>query len=608
MKTPRRPLPQALFAALAISLPVFADESPAHTRLATLDLSEGSKAFGSLEGTSSTGFFFLDGTTKERKRLEPGMSLRFAGKGTPIASGIAPFHVVLGLGQRLSGRLIALNDREIRLLDVAGQAAFTLSRGGAQALIQRPGETQVFQDGFETLDSSRWTVLGEPELVDNPRITGEKSLRIPSGNASLTHHFGEPVGSGRLEMAFHNDGQIAEGHEWFVDLTFRGPSGLETIRAVLGWSESSLAVETPGGPALAVQRLERKPGWHRLMIRFNPELTELAVDGNELAHGKGFGGPLIELRLASRVSANKPVPADLAAHIDDLRLVRFAEPAGRLETDATQDEARLTDGDQLFGAIQSATPESVAMTIDGRPLALPWADASGLYFRRLATPGMLIEGLLVRAEWRCAPDNGPPDLNIIEGALTALSETELILATAYAAEITVKRDRLTALHILGNARRIVIDPMAHHLGDEISTQAQALDPPQPEGGVLERSVDLPAVPFGASVLVLDVVGVAGEAAGLPFSPLVKKGELRTNVKINGEPFDYLNHYITSKNETAQRIRLPIPAPLLRSGKNVIRFEQAGIAGDPSFLDDLGLLGVAIEFALPLPLPSQPPPH
>jgi hypothetical protein len=95
--------------------------------------------------------------------------------------------------------------------------------------------------------------------------------------------------------------------------------------------------------------------------------------------------------------------------------------------------------------------------------------------------------------------------------------------------------------------------------------------------------------------VLDVVQVVGEATDLPFSTLVKKGELRTNVKINGEPFDYLNHYITSKNETSERIRLAIPKGLLRPGKNVVRLEQAGIASDPNFLDDLGILTVAIEF-------------
>jgi len=34
---------------------------------------------------------------------------------------------------------------------------------------------------------------------------------------------------------------------------------------------------------------------------------------------------------------------------------------------------------------------------------------------------------------------------------------------------------------------------------------------------------------------------------------------------------------------------------LRTGKNVIRLEQTGIASDPNFLDDLGILCIALEF-------------
>ena len=48
--------------------------------------------------------------------------------------------------------------------------------------------------------------------------------------------------------------------------------------------------------ALAVQRLARQPGWHRLSVRFGPDLTEVAVDGNELAHGKGVEF-VLELKL-----------------------------------------------------------------------------------------------------------------------------------------------------------------------------------------------------------------------------------------------------------------------------------------------------------------------
>jgi hypothetical protein len=207
----------------------------------------------------------------------------------------------------------------------------------------------------------------------------------------------------------------------------------------------------------------------------------------------------------------------------------------------------------------------------------------------------MVEGLLVRLEWRSAPGRDPRDLDQADGALVGLSDSTLTLATPYAGTLAVPRDRLVSLRVVGRGRRLVIDPTAHHLGNDIVSQPPALDPPQPEGAVLERSFDLAAVPPGPAFVAADVVQVAGEAPGLQFSNLVKNGQLRTTVKLNGREVDYLNRHITTKNETPERIRLPIPAGLLREGRNVLRFEQAGIASDPNYLDDLGILEVALEF-------------
>ena len=112
---------------------------------------------------------------------------------------------------------------------------------------------------------------------------------------------------------------------------------------------------------------------------------------------------------------------------------------------------------------------------------------------------------------------------------------------------------------------------------------------------MERSFTLAKLPASRVYLVVDAVQVVGEATGLPFTSLVKKGELRTNLKINGTPFDYLNRHVTTRNETPERFRYVIPKDLLRVGKNAIRFEQVGNANDPNYLDDLGLLGIAIEY-------------
>ena len=276
-----------------------------------------------------------------------------------------------------------------------------MPRPGVQAVVQRPGESRVLVDGFETLDPSRWTIMGKPELAAEPRQSDKHSLRLPAGGAtSLVHRLLEPMATGRLDLAFFDDGAVVAGQHWSIELTFQGTSGMSPMRVSLGWSEESLAVESLAGPTLPVQRLARTPGWHRFSLRFGTDQTEVSVDGKELAHGKGPEGPLLAIKLATTTSTPSAPPKGLSGYFDDLQLIRFAEPTGSPELDTGQDEARLAVGDQLYGIIGHADGERLSMTVDGEAISLSWSDVSGAYFRRLPAVGAVVDGLLARVEWR----------------------------------------------------------------------------------------------------------------------------------------------------------------------------------------------------------------
>jgi hypothetical protein len=109
------------------------------------------------------------------------------------------------------------------------------------------------------------------------------------------------------------------------------------------------------------------------------------------------------------------------------------------------------------------------------------------------------------------------------------------------------------------------------------------------------------------VLTFDVVGVEGEASPLPFAAELRRGGLRTYVILNGRRVDSFNRHITSKNEAPERIRLALPAGLLRPGENRLRIEQVGKLKEPEVLDDLGVLGIAVEFPAPSPTSVGAPP-
>jgi hypothetical protein len=234
------------------------------------------------------------------------------------------------------------------------------------------------------------------------------------------------------------------------------------------------------------------------------------------------------------------------------------------------------------------------MTVDISEVTLLWREVSGLYFRRAVASGTPIEGILVRVEWSSGSGTESNNLDFAEGALQEVSPTSISIATPYAGVLRIPRDRVRTITIVGRGRRILIDGASHHLGDSISVEPPMLDPPTPEGTTLERVVELPSPVEGPSFLALDVLQVVGEDLGLPFSEFIRKGELKTYVVIGGKRIDYINRYVKTRNETVERIRIPIPPGTLKAGRNLIRIEQTATADDPTGFDDLGIIQVAIE--------------
>jgi hypothetical protein len=574
----------------------------AQARLESLERPGGQRVEGKLVGDARSGFAFVSKSGAAKLALEPGSVIHFDGSSPDVLATPAPFRVLAGEALRLSGAVKGISPTAVRLAVSWQPHEVILARPGVQAVVQRPGEARVLVDGFEALDRARWTVDGKVAIVKEPHLGEGHSVNILAGGASLSHRLEEPQEAGRFELAFYDGGSVVAGHKWFAELAFQGPSGGSVVRVVLGWSEESLAVESPNGPSLAVQRLARTPGWHRFVVVFGPDHTEMSVDGKELAHGKGPDGPLVTIRLASsgpatsaRAEGVGPPPGLPSGYVEDLQLIKFAEPPASLEFDIKQDEARMVVGDQAFGTVTEGDGDTVRMVVEGQPMALSWSQVAGLYFRRVPVAGAVVEGLLARIEWRSPATEQTAVLDFAEGAIVALSEKAATLATPYSGVLAIPRDLIRTITVFGLGRRLVIDPAAHHMGDELSTSAPVLDPPQPEGDVLERTVDLTEVPGGPWSLIFDVIEVVGETSDPIWSPRVRAGELRTYVSVNDRRIDYLNRHIKTQNKSPERVAIAIPPGLLHRGKNKIRIELTSASGAKE-LDDLGILQIALERA------------
>lgn len=624
--TRREPIGRAVLRAVVVLATLLLLTARAHAQAEvdaeSLDRPSGESIPGRIAGDARSGFRFIPARGGAAIALEPGATIRRDGathpaSPSPTTASAPPFHLLIGEAGRFSGSLRSLDGSRARFAPAWQPDELVLPRACVQALVQRPGEARVLAEPFDRIDPARWSVSGDAAAAERPPAGSGRCLRLGADRASATHALEEPLAAGRLEVAFRDDGNgpAARGREPSVELVFRAPAGPARIRVVLGRSEDGLSVESTSGPALQVQHLVRTPGWHRLTIRFGPDETEISVDGQELAHGRGPKGPLASVRLAMGApdgaggspSAPSNTPRPAAAEFDDLSLIRLVEPPASLEIDPTQDEARLVIGDQIFGALRSADAERMTLAVGGRNVPLRWGEVAGLYLRRVPVQGTPVSGLLVRAEWRSNPGGRPADVDFAEGALAALSDESLTLNTPYSGTLTIPRPALTRLAVVGRGRRIVVDVSSHHLGDEVPVTPPLLDPPQPDGLALDRSVDLPAdLAEMPAELVLDVLQVVPEAGDNQYSKQVRGGELRTYALVNGQRIDYVNRHVLTDNEAPERVRLAIPRGLLRPGNNAIRIELTGDSDPRPKFDDMGVLQIAVEFPEPAASPSTSP--
>ena len=507
----------------------------------------------------------------------------------PGPSAPPPFAVALGHDERIAGRLIGI-DGEVRLAVGPGEQEVAVDRGGALSLEQREGEALVLSETFVEVEPEGWRLDGGASGGPTPG-DGEPALHLPvdGGTAALT--LPEPIDAGRVGLDYDGSEADVEGRRWSVELTFEGPVGRSVARAVLGWEGPMPAVETEGDLTLVVQPIEPGPGRHRLTARFDADRTLLAIDEVELARGPGPPGPLVALRIVAEAAEHAGPFDGPGPRVDDLEVVRFFEPTRGVELDPSQDGLVLVAGDQLWGDLESADPAGVVLRVLDRPVRLPWSTVAAIAFRRSPGPASPVSGPLVRVEWGGGPGlDAAPDR--VEGALVGLTADALRIATPHAGTLTIPRDRLRRLEPTGRGRRLVVDPYPRHLGDQVIPE---LDPPLPDGDRYALSFTLDAVPEDPAALVLDVVQVEGEYEGADSLQELRAGGLRTSLTLNDQAFDYINRHVTRSNRDPIRIRLPLPAGLLREGENTLVFEQAGRSDRPDFRDDLGVLRIALEW-------------
>lgn len=505
------------------------------------------------------------------------------------AAAVIPFRagtihtLLLSDDQRLTGVLLGLDDKQISLR-TPWDKRLVIPRHAVHGVVQLPGAITFFEEDFEN-GLKAWKLKGTPDLSDHRASSGRLSLLLATPGQEAEHALSSPLTAGEVAIHFYHPGDTT-GARWKVEADFGADPKLQTLAVVVAGVKDTYGVEAPalGGETL---RLAPVAGWHQLSLRFSRDYVVAGIDRAPLwsSEKRGLGGPLRKLRLAC---VAQPGESTVKGEVcfDDLTLARPIVDLPRPANDPGQDEVWLADGDQLFGQLPRADRHTITLLGPFGKRVLPWGAARGVYLRRQTSPPQTTDGEHVRVWLRPAGGATPDELS---GVLRGLDDRRLTLHHARLGNLTVERGRLQRLQWLFHGRHIELDNGTFHLGDK-DRVVPTLYPPRAQALSVQRKFHLDAVPDKAR-LVLHASHLKGPADGI--AAALERGELRTEVVMNGQTVDYLNRHVERFAREPRRLSVHLPRSCLRAGENVLELRQTPEAGT-GHCESCGISGVALE--------------
>src|SRR5262249_33759478 len=146
---------------------------------------------------------------------------------------------------------------------------------------------------------------------------------------------------------------------WLVEAEFVAPKGPNIVQVAVVGPGDRYAVRVSNNDT-ASRELQRKRGWHRLTIEFTADSLHILVDDRVLweVAERGPGGPLRVLRLRCLTDRAEKGEAG-RVWFDDCSVLLAVPSLRRPDSDPTQDEVWLLDGDQLLGKVSRADRRTI---------------------------------------------------------------------------------------------------------------------------------------------------------------------------------------------------------------------------------------------------------
>jgi hypothetical protein len=325
---------------------------------------------------------------------------------------------------------------------------------------------------------------------------------------------------------------------------------------------------------------------------------QLEVDGAVLAQGDRPPKGLDSLRLVVR-----PLPSTGAgelpdaAYFDDLKIYRGISPLAARRRQPGQEILTLAAGDEIYGTLEVGSPSEIRLSGSFGSQAFPWSEVRSLELRGQRPPVVSVAGWRVRAWLRSSEpslasagvDEPLSTLDRLSGALVEAGDRDITIQHPWLGRLVVPLAAIDRLETVGHGTRWELDPLFHHLGNDARRDFPAIAPEGPDLKV-DFEWDPARAATGTLWLCLDMVDL--ESFDSQHAKALKAGHLATSVLVNEQLVEAtLNRHIKQARE---RVRLPLPAGLLKPGANRILIHAKPAENDPNELDDFGIDGVAIE--------------
>jgi hypothetical protein len=388
-------------------------------------LLDGRRLAGTLQLDSGNRLLFKPATPGPTLPLDQLHQVRLLDGAAPPCLGGTVHHVDLADGQRLTGELLDLDAKELRLR-TPWAATVALSRQVVRAITQPRGFLTFLEEDFEG-GLGAWKLTGAPRLDERQHVSGKHSLLLDRPGQAAAFVLAQPLPAGRAALCFFDSGKEG-GAPWHVDFQF-GRAGTPSLLTVAA-TDTTYEMQPRGAT-----RLPRRGGWHGLVVEFGPERVLVTVDDQVLWSGRfahaGLALNGVRLRCGAR-----PDQATGAVWFDDFTLARPVPDLRREDADPRQDEVWLDSGDQLLGTVVRADRHRVELEARFGKRTLPWGTVRGLFLRQGKEPAAKAGAGLVRVWLRAARGTQADQL---VGQVRGLSDSRLTLRHALLGEVSIER-------------------------------------------------------------------------------------------------------------------------------------------------------------------------